>query len=174
MVGANIGHVFRCTDCLTIHTQPLLHPVIHKKKGSEDTTSHLHHPSMISSDCDQCGGSMKMFGPMWLGDLHLKEFMQPLIQTIDTSDTFDHDEPLLKRLRGMIHLIACELNVPFSHPIFRYASILKTTTPSLVRFLIDEYRGLLLINCFRILFPPLCYERDSTSRDHTVKSEGLR
>lgn len=131
MVGANIGHVFRCTDCLAIHTQPLLHVVSHKKKGSEETSSHLYHPSITSNNCDQCGGSIKMFGPMWLGDLHHKEFMQPLLHTIDVSDTFDHEEPLLRRLRGMLRLLTCELNVPFSHPIFRYASILKTTTPSL-------------------------------------------
>ena len=140
LVSSNIGHVFRCTDCLTIRTQPVLQHVHNEKKGSDKVTSHMHHLSMISHACDHCGGAMKMYGPMWLGNLHQQELLDSLQKTMDTINTFQHENPLFKRLKGLINLLACELNIPFSHPVYRYASILKTTTPSMVSFISELYR----------------------------------
>jgi len=83
-----------------------------------------------------CGNKFTMIGPLWLGELHDKDFVKAMIDKVDGMDV---DENTKAKLRKFLQAIYEEIGVPFGYTTHHIARMLKTSPPQVVR-IIEELR----------------------------------
>ncbi len=84
----------------------------------------------------KCGGKFKMIGPLWLGELHDKNFVTRMIERVDEMEVTDSvKEKLEKFLRSILD----EIDVPFAYTTHHLAKMLKVSPPQVLR-IVEELR----------------------------------
>lgn len=99
-----IGNIYQCLQCDGFFVQPLAKPKIKAKKDERDaeTENEPKQPKNkqqinqenqaanhitpakheLGTECACCGGSLKIGGPFWTGELHNVQFVNNLIKTL--------------------------------------------------------------------------------------------
>jgi len=93
----------------------------------------------MDGDCREscsCGGRFKMIGPLWLGELHDREFVSKMMEKVDELEVGEEER---ERIRKFLKSIRDEMDVPFSYSTHFFARILKRSPPKVER-VIEELR----------------------------------
>lgn len=100
-VMANHGPVYVCTYCQSHNAQPLGKVVRRTKEDGKiiEDFKFASGPPM-DSKCEHCGQNSLVAGPMWLGSLHSKPFLERLMTTLEggEGDKFK----TYPRIKGMV------------------------------------------------------------------------
>jgi tRNA (guanine26-N2/guanine27-N2)-dimethyltransferase len=88
-------------------------------------------------DC-RCGGRFVMMGPLWLGELHDKNFVRTMIEKVDEMEVQDKTKT---KLAEYLKRIYEEIEVPFGYDIHNLSRMLKASPPP-VNTVIEELRSL--------------------------------
>ena len=89
----------------------------------------------IVENC-KCGGKFVMMGPLWLGDLHNKEFVKKMIDKVEEMNVDDKTKIKLAKYLKMIY---DEVMIPFGYDIHAISRMLKISPPS-VTSIIEELK----------------------------------
>lgn len=85
----------------------------------------------VGTRCEECGGTFKLAGPMWLGRLHNREFCQEMLHTANGDETSRFKT--LDRINGMVGMAIEELqDVPFYLTPFKISSFFHCNSPPLL------------------------------------------
>lgn len=83
-----------------------------------------------------CGGRFKMFGPVWLGELHDKDFVGRMMDKVGEMAVDDRTK---ERLKNFLQSIYEEIDVPFAYTTHHIARMLKKSPPK-VSDVVEELR----------------------------------
>ncbi|OXM81975.1 N2,N2-dimethylguanosine tRNA methyltransferase [Cryptococcus neoformans Bt63] len=112
-LASQTGVVFTCQYCQTAVNQPF-GKVISKEtaKGKEMTAfKTVAGPTAGNgSACEECGGTMHLGGPLWLGPLQDNEFAKRVIKEIESTEK---EYKTYNRMLGMLTLASQELPDPW-------------------------------------------------------------
>lgn len=118
------GYVLQCPRCPTYKTLPA---VIKTSKGR--SPAHIE-----MTPCDGCSGmSMQIGGPVYLGPIHDKRFIESVLNNIDELPA-DTSITTAKRMKGMLSAALEELDVPLYFTRELLAQPLHIIAPSLIEY----------------------------------------
>lgn len=142
-----LATVYKCIDCETFYLQHLMED-INNNISVLEYTPHL---------CDHCGGKFQMGGPIWIGNLHEKSFVNNLLKTVKNEA---NNYNTAKRMTGILTVISEELeNCPLYYHLPKLFSIVHTSqSPGMLKF-----RSALLNTGYKVSFSHAC--RDSLKTD---------
>ncbi len=106
----------------------------------------------------ECGGKFIMMGPMWIGELHSKEFVREMI---DSSDELECEN--VEAVRSFLKSIYNELEIPFGFNVHRISKMLKSSPPPM-----DSIIEKLRENGFsasRVHYSGVVFKTDASIRD---------
>ncbi|WVQ82169.1 N2,N2-dimethylguanosine tRNA methyltransferase [Cryptococcus sp. DSM 104549] len=125
-LAGQTGVVFTCQYCQTPVIQPF-GKVVSKEtaKGvTLDAFKTVSGPTATNgSICEECGGTMHLGGPLWLGPLQDNEFAKRVIRDIEKQEK---EYKTYKRMLGMLTLASQELPEPFFFTANRIAKSLHS------------------------------------------------
>ncbi|OXU20229.1 hypothetical protein TSAR_006152 [Trichomalopsis sarcophagae] len=125
---SNLGLVYQCVGCESLTLQPL-------GTNPSNNVYKLPHAPAVDKLCSICNHRHHMGGPIWLGPLHDKNFVQKILTEIDSPE--DNNLKALKTLRriqGILHVVHEELENPLYYQLDRLTSIIKCNVPQMVSF----------------------------------------
>ncbi|GFQ75957.1 hypothetical protein TNCT_408071 [Trichonephila clavata] len=119
-----LSMVYTCNGCKSFHFQPLGNRLV-------TTLGQKYIPSAgppVNKNCDICGYSFKMSGPIWSYRLHDKEFITKIVENLNKEiDLYGTS----KRMLGILTVMLEELDdCPLFHKCEDLSSILHVTAPS--------------------------------------------
>lgn len=124
---SKMGNVLKCTDCNTIRVDPLFSIV---KSSNNENIEKLHPKSYEHSpNCGFCGGSIKLYGPVWIDNIHHADFSNNLLRIMESKDPIFNNN---KNLNGLLNVISNELSIPFAYDIYTYFAKIKFTPAPMV------------------------------------------
>ncbi|KAH7950118.1 hypothetical protein HPB49_019771 [Dermacentor silvarum] len=85
----------------------------------------------VGLTCSHCGHKHHIGGPVWINPLHNLNFVQQLIRRVSASPELYGTS---KRMLGILHMLAEELEVPLYFLLDKLASTLRVSTPSMLHF----------------------------------------
>lgn len=96
--------VYTCQFCQNFVTQPFGRMVETKSKNPNNTNVNRNYrfataPQAISSHCQECQSPFFVAGPMWLGPLHDKTFVDKMLDVVNAPDA---NYATSSRLKGML------------------------------------------------------------------------
>ncbi|WWC61691.1 N2,N2-dimethylguanosine tRNA methyltransferase [Kwoniella dejecticola CBS 10117] len=112
-VASKSGVVFTCNFCESSVTQPFGRIVEREtSKGvvRETFKTHAGPTPKNGSNCEECGGTMHLGGPLWLGPIQDPTFAKRVITEISAQEK---EYKTFPRMLGMLSLAAQELPDPF-------------------------------------------------------------
>lgn len=130
---SHLAMVHQCVGCESMTLQPL--GVI-----LENNKQKLPQEPSVNKLCEFCNHKHHMGGPIWTGPMHDKEFVARLLTRIDSSSSnIDENDNLMnlktiKRIRGVLHMIHEELDVPLYYQLDRLTSIIRANVPPMIQF----------------------------------------
>ncbi len=83
-----------------------------------------------------CGGRFKMIGPLWLGELHDKEFVSRMMRRVDELEVGEGER---ERIKKFLESIRGEIDVPFGYSTHFFARTFKKSPPK-IEAVLDELR----------------------------------
>lgn len=141
---SKLGMVYQCSGCETFTLQPLGRCA--EKGNSFKFTPALGPP--VGLNCSHCGHKHHIGGPMWIDQLHNVDFVGRLIQRVSENPQLYGTS---KRMLGILHMLAEELEVPLYFMLDKLASTVRVSTPSMLQF-----RSALLNAGHRVSFSHAC------------------
>lgn len=114
--------IYQCKGCESMTTQPL---------GIKKNNAYrLPTGPPVDEICKYCKNHKHHIGgPIWLGQIHDKSFVQSLVDNID-----DMKLATQKRLEGVLNVVLEELDTPLYYTLDRVMSIVRCDTPAMVKF----------------------------------------
>ncbi len=106
MLANELGYILYCRNCLHRH--------------------HINDLAALSLNCPNCGERFEVLGPLWIGNITIKEFVRRLKDVAKTR--YDY-LPNFTRLLKLISVIEEEVQTPYYYDITTIASTLKTGMP---------------------------------------------
>ena len=115
--AAKLGFIFQCRECSMTYNQSI-------KDGK------------FMGKCPVCRGPLLMAGPMWLGEIHSKEFVKQMKDKLNVvADLRDR-----RRIEKNLDIFFEETDFPpYHYDLSRASELLKVSTPSTARVL-EELR----------------------------------
>lgn len=83
----------------------------------------------IGGKCRICGGTFSLGGPIWSAPMHDSHFLNLLKQELALPETKD-EFATFRRIQGIVHMCAEELDVPLFYSRDEMARVLRTKVPS--------------------------------------------
>ncbi|WVW83725.1 N2,N2-dimethylguanosine tRNA methyltransferase [Kwoniella bestiolae CBS 10118] len=134
-VSSNTGVVYTCHFCETSVIQPFGRIVERETaKGvvRESFKTHAGPTAKNGSSCEECGGTMHLGGPLWLGPIQDPEFAKRVMKDISSQEK---EYKTFPRMLGMLSLAAQELPDPFFFTANRVAKCLHMSSMPLNKIL---------------------------------------
>ncbi|KAL4227637.1 tRNA methyltransferase 1 [Mactra antiquata] len=103
--ASKTGLVYHCTGCGSFAIQPLCISQSHKSQT-------LFHPGRgppVSNRCEHCNHEHQIGGPLYIGPLHDKDFVQKLLNRVSNDP---EKFKTCKRIEGMLSMAVEELDIP--------------------------------------------------------------
>ncbi|XP_054923702.2 tRNA (guanine(26)-N(2))-dimethyltransferase isoform X2 [Dermacentor andersoni] len=125
---SKLGLVYQCSGCETFSLQQL------GRCTERENRSFKFSPAVgppVGLTCSHCGHKHHIGGPVWINPLHNLNFVQQLIRRVTASPELYGTS---KRMLGILHMLAEELEVPLYFLLDRLASTLRVSTPSMLHF----------------------------------------
>ncbi|XP_058796550.1 tRNA (guanine(26)-N(2))-dimethyltransferase [Phymastichus coffea] len=125
---SNLGLVYQCVGCESITIQPL-------GTTNEKNTHKLPQAPVVDKLCSFCKHKHHMGGPIWTGPLHNKDFVQKILNAIDSEED-NHLKKLacVRRIQGILHVVNEELDIPLYYQLDRLTSVVKLQVPPMIQF----------------------------------------
>ncbi|XP_064478026.1 tRNA (guanine(26)-N(2))-dimethyltransferase-like [Ornithodoros turicata] len=123
---SKLGMVYLCSGCESFSFQPLGRCI---EKGKSVKFKPAQGPP-VGTNCPHCSHSQHLGGPIWLDPLHDKGFVQRLITSIGSKA---HLYGTSRRMLGVLHVLAEELDVPLYYILDRLTSVVHVTTPNMLQ-----------------------------------------
>ncbi|XP_014213045.1 probable tRNA (guanine(26)-N(2))-dimethyltransferase [Copidosoma floridanum] len=125
---SNLAMVYQCVGCESMTLQPL---------GITTDKNQQKLPQVPAVDklCEFCQHKHHLGGPIWIGPLHDKDFVHRILAEIDSED--DNGTKKLGtiiRIRGVLHMVYEELEVPLYYQLDRLTSTIRVVVPPMVQF----------------------------------------
>ncbi|KZT58962.1 N2,N2-dimethylguanosine tRNA methyltransferase [Calocera cornea HHB12733] len=127
--ASRTGTVYVCSGCQAAHLQPLGRVVPDAKQGREFKLAQGPPGGTAGEYCAECGGRFHVAGPMWIGALHERAFVQRVLAHVTASDETAYGTHA--RMRGMLTVAAEELDTPFFFSPAALAGLFHCVCPSL-------------------------------------------
>ncbi|WVN88091.1 N2,N2-dimethylguanosine tRNA methyltransferase [Cryptococcus depauperatus CBS 7841] len=134
-LASQTGVVYTCQYCQTPVTQPFGKMAIKETaKGKVmDSFKTVAGPTASNgSQCVECGGTMHLGGPLWLGPLQDNEFAKRVLKDIEETEK---EYKTYNRMHGMLTLTSQELPDPWFFTANRIAKSLHTSSLPLPKIL---------------------------------------
>ncbi|WWD02810.1 N2,N2-dimethylguanosine tRNA methyltransferase [Kwoniella europaea PYCC6329] len=134
-LSSKTGVVYTCNFCETSVIQPFGRIVERETaKGvvRESFKTHAGPTAKNGSNCEECGGTMHLGGPLWLGPIQDPEFAKRVMKDIPTQEK---EYKTFPRMLGMLSLAAQELPDPFFFTANRVAKCLHMSSMPLNKIL---------------------------------------
>jgi len=97
--------VYSCVGCNSFYVQPLAQAEPTRGEGNFKYMAGIG-PPMVGQQCDQCGKSYRLGGPMWSAPLHDRDFVKSVLNQVATNPTPPATQ---KRIIGMLSVAMEEL-----------------------------------------------------------------
>lgn len=108
MISENLGYILYCKNCLQ--------------------RTHINDLNSANFNCLRCGGKLELLGPLWVGVINNKEFLNQLIDLVKGRyDYLGNHARLLK----LLSTIRDEVEVPYYYDLTSIASSLKVNIPKI-------------------------------------------
>ncbi|XP_011497883.1 PREDICTED: probable tRNA (guanine(26)-N(2))-dimethyltransferase [Ceratosolen solmsi marchali] len=154
---SNLGFVYQCTGCECFSIQPL---------GCMNSKNMHKFPRVpvVDKVCVFCKHNHRMGGPIWIGSLHDKVFINNIISNIENEE-YKNLQKLntIKRIQGILHVVKEELEVPLYYQVNRLMSIIKCHVPPMVLF-----RSALLNAGYKVSYSHACKTSVKTDAPNQV------
>ncbi|XP_023227899.1 tRNA (guanine(26)-N(2))-dimethyltransferase-like [Centruroides sculpturatus] len=149
-----LAMVYKCVGCETFHLQPL------GKSQNKDKISPAHGPP-VNMNCDNCGQRHQLGGPIWMSELHDRDFVKDLIKcTEEDLNCYGTS----RRMIGVLNVIAEELeNCPLYYTISDLCAIVHSVTPSIL-----EVRSAILNAGYKVSLSHACKQSLKTDAPSDV------
>ncbi|KZO95855.1 N2,N2-dimethylguanosine tRNA methyltransferase [Calocera viscosa TUFC12733] len=125
--ASRTGTAYVCSGCQASHVQPLGRH-LPDARGSGFKLAQ-GPPQGMGEHCPECGGRYHLAGPMWIGPLHERAFVQRVLAHVRTEGEGYGTQ---SRMRGMLTVAAEELEVPFYFTPGALAGLFHCVCPSLI------------------------------------------
>ncbi|XP_060521573.1 tRNA (guanine(26)-N(2))-dimethyltransferase isoform X2 [Cylas formicarius] len=122
---SKLAYVYHCTGCDNFTLQPLGITKVNEKNNQEKFC--LPAASKVPENCDNCGGTIHIGGPIWAAPIHKHDFVgQVLNIAMQSLNTF-------KRIQGVLSVICEELSdVPLYYAVEKLAGTIHVETPPMM------------------------------------------
>jgi tRNA (guanine26-N2/guanine27-N2)-dimethyltransferase len=125
---AKVGNAYQCSGCSSFWTQPV-GEITKNEKGNETFKQTTNLP--VSNTCPHCGSNVKLGGPIWLGPLHSKPFVNEILKDIEEQEELYKTH---KRIKGLLTICQEELDDPLFYSLATLSKDTKLPTPSIPQF----------------------------------------
>lgn len=126
--SSKIGHLYQCSGCATLTTQPLGQVV---KDDKNNIKYVLPKGPPVDQKCKFCQHGHNIGGPFWIAPIHDIDFVNRVRQSIETLPHLG----TTSRMEGMLAMVSEELpDVPFYYVDDRLCSMAKVRVPKMVVF----------------------------------------
>lgn len=137
--SSKIGHLYQCSGCATLTTQPLGQVI---KDDKNNIKYVLPKGPPVDQKCKFCQHSHNIGGPFWLAPIHDMDFVNRVRQSLETLPHLGTSN----RMEGMLAMVSEEVpDVPFYYVDDRLCALAKVRVPKMVVF-----RSALLNAGFRV------------------------
>jgi tRNA (guanine26-N2/guanine27-N2)-dimethyltransferase len=132
--ASKLSQVYLCKECKTHELQPLGTYELKEDSNQADSKNlavkyKFKAPDVVVGDkCQICDGRFTMFGPIWNGPIHDKEFLALLKQELEISGPKE-EFGTFRRIQGMVQLCIEELDVPLLYSTTTITSVLRMKLP---------------------------------------------
>ncbi|ODV91332.1 hypothetical protein CANCADRAFT_24269 [Tortispora caseinolytica NRRL Y-17796] len=117
-----------CSGCSAVSTQPLTRATPTDGKITSYKHSSAQGPP-VNRRCEHCGFVHHIGGPMWGSSLHDREFVQAMLDLIDTLDPEVYGTT--KRMKAMLTLALEEIDYPFYFTPSHLAKVVHCVAPNI-------------------------------------------
>jgi len=139
---SKLAHVFQCTGCETITLQPLGATHQYGEKPNQVKFTLPRGPP-VGAECEHCGHSYHIGGPIWTGPLHDETFVSRLEHLAGAGEF-----GTARRMQGVLAVIGEELpDVPLYYTLDRLCSVMHCECMPMMHF-----RSALLNAGYRVSF----------------------
>ncbi|CAG9330835.1 TRMT1 [Blepharisma stoltei] len=112
--------VFQCTQCPAYYLHYL------GREGRNKYTTNVFEGHSV---CPECGGKFLIQGPIYAGNLHEKDFVDEVIQTLEERNMKTHD-----KLKGVLVCVKDELDIPLNWDLSMLCKFFKSQVMSQKQF----------------------------------------
>ncbi|EJD53010.1 N2,N2-dimethylguanosine tRNA methyltransferase [Auricularia subglabra TFB-10046 SS5] len=118
-----------CSGCQAFYEQPLgrVSEKVHESSGNVNLIYRTQPGPPTGGNCEHCGFTLHVAGPMWSGPLHDREFVGKVFEHTRENQAKFGTAP---RMMGMLTLAREELTNPFYFTPSRVASYFQCESPS--------------------------------------------
>lgn len=117
-ISTKHGLVYHCGACFFFSFHPLC---------VKEENVFRNKINTIPKECPICNSSIRIFGPMWIGNTNDSCFIRKLLEKKIETKTKE-------RIYGMLSVVSEELSLPFYFTLPKLSSVLRCTTPSKKEF----------------------------------------
>ncbi|WWC89490.1 N2,N2-dimethylguanosine tRNA methyltransferase [Kwoniella dendrophila CBS 6074] len=140
-VASKTGVVYTCSFCESSVAQPfgrIVERTTAKGVAREQFKTHAGPTAKNGSNCEECGGTMHLGGPLWLGPIQDPEFAKRVMRDITATEK---EYKTFPRMLGMLSLAAQELPDPFFFTANRIAKSVHMSSMPLNKMLSAVLNG---------------------------------
>ena len=102
VVFSKRGPVGRCVQCRSFYSHSYLNSKVSPTSG--EIQFHVNHAS-IPETCRLCSSRVELCGPMWLGQLHCRDFVKKVLSLLQQKDD-NKNLGTLSRIIGFLTVIS--------------------------------------------------------------------
>lgn len=123
-----LAMIYQCVGCNSLTPQPL-------GPDLDEKSNKLPHGPVLEKNCQHCGQEHVMGGPIWTGSLHNDKFVEEILDQIE-SEGVNNIKNLgtVKRIQGILHLVAEELEMPLYYELPKLVSVVRCVVPPMPTF----------------------------------------
>jgi tRNA (guanine26-N2/guanine27-N2)-dimethyltransferase len=121
-VNSEYSQVVHCVDCDALHFEAI---------GKVQKKQPYHSHTKLGTNCSECGGILKVGGPIWTAPIHNVPFIEKCLEHLAKNEEKFNT---VKRMTGF--LTACAREVPDAPLYYDYGNLsskLKSSSPPIVK-----------------------------------------